>query len=233
MIESIDLLKVKNILSNNLESKDKINNAGNQRVVLYENSEVKLLACVGKTLSNKRLINSGKKVIKLLKGSLQIRSLHVKKEHNGTTTYYLPCSSLSTTKLCVESVFHCEEDMAISIDTSSDSIWIEQYSKLSTSPYNVIICADTMRTIQISLINHVDARLFNFIEILARSSCEDSLNALKQLINHYVDEVAWRAIEGLSSRSPDLLIPLLRKIESTHESKIVRNRAHQLLIQGV
>ncbi|MBD1583595.1 hypothetical protein [Pseudoalteromonas sp. S16_S37] len=191
------------------------------RLVLYKGP-----SCFGATLSN-----SAAHSVCLLQGALRIKRVALKEQfiNEGTSQIFVATGGVTITSLEQGEALQMGYMEAFDYHSSSDACWMALYDKEVMHYKSVKLCAVTLEPIITSLLYQNHARLFNFIEILARSTCEKSFQALLALSKSQIDELAWRAIEGIYLRDPYKAAQLVSEYKSSHCCEVVRNRAACLM----
>jgi len=200
-----------------------------QRLVLYK----------GPVAFSGKLKNIGPLRLRLLRGELQLQTLTFATHtvNNGTSRGHTAATSVEIKNLSAEQPLLLDHWTAIDFSASADAVWLMEFAKSPQYATCVTFDAASARPERVSLLYHSHSRLFNYIEVLARSACEHSQLALLKLAESSLDELAWRAIEGLHHRSPALATRQIHKFATAHPSEVVRNRCAALVrqvgVQGV
>ncbi|NOU52936.1 hypothetical protein HG263_20760 [Pseudoalteromonas sp. JBTF-M23] len=191
------------------------------RLVLYKGP-----SCFGATVSN-----SAAHSVCLLQGSLRIKRVPLQEKlvNEGTSQIFVANAGVTITSLEQGEALQIGYMEAFDYHASSDACWMALYDKEVAHCKSVKLCAVTLEPLITTLLYQNHARLFNFIEILARSTCEKSFQALLALSKSQIDELAWRAIEGLYLRDPYKAAQLVSEYKSSHCCEVVRNRAECLI----
>ena len=202
--------------------------------VLSDSCSRRLVLYKGPVSFSGKLKNIGPLQLRLLRGALQIQTLKFKTHtfNNGTSRGYTALEAIRQQQVCVEQQLNIDHWTAVDFFASADAIWLMQFTKSPDYATCVSFDAHSGRPERVSLLYHSHSRLFNYIEVLARSACERSEQALLKLTESPLDELAWRAIEGLHQRAPMLAIQQLHKFAAAHPSEVVQNRSAALVHQA-
>lgn len=202
--------------------------------VLSDSMSLRLVLFKGPVSFSGKLKNIGPLQLRLLRGELQIQKLGFKTDttNNGTARSYNVTHAIEQQQVTVEQPLTIDHWTAIDFVASEDAVWLIQFTKSPQYTTCVSFDAANGKPERVSLLYHCHSRLFNYIEVLARSTCERSQQALLKLSESPLDELAWRAIEGLNQRAPVLADIQLRKFAITHPSEIVKNRSRTLVSQA-
>ncbi|WP_462151830.1 hypothetical protein [Pseudoalteromonas xiamenensis] len=118
-----------------------------------------------------------------------------------------------------------EGSYAINLLASSDAIWLVNLGKSTEQAYRIRITANDLAIHSIEYRYQRHERLLNFVNLLKLSGCKSSLNALIQLSRSSLFELAWQAIEGINSRSPERALMLLKQYQLFHANALVSHKA--------
>ncbi|CAH9064411.1 hypothetical protein PSECIP111854_03441 [Pseudoalteromonas sp. CIP111854] len=197
------------------------------RLVLKDTASHRLVLYKGPSCFGATLCNSAAHSICLLQGSLRLKkvSLEERLTHNGTSSIIVANGPATITNLVQGDALQVAYLEAFDYHASSDAYWMALYDKEVNHTKSVKLCAVTLEPIITSLLYQNHARLFNFIEILARSTCEKSFQALLALSTSHIDELAWRAIEGIYLRDRYKAAQLVNEYKTAHCCEVIRNRA--------
>ncbi len=201
--------------------------------VLQDSASSRLVLYKGPAVFGGKLKNIGPLRLKLLRGELQLQQLKFAEHiaNHGTAKGYETKSDVGLHSVPSGQTCQIDHWTAIDFNASADAIWLMQFEKSLQYTTCVTFSATTARAERVSLLYHSHSRMFNFIEILARSTCERSMLALLKLTNSPLDELAWRALEGLHHRDPALAQQQMQHFAGEHSSAVVRNRSKILMDQ--
>ncbi|WMN60618.1 hypothetical protein NI389_04215 [Pseudoalteromonas xiamenensis] len=118
-----------------------------------------------------------------------------------------------------------EGSYAINLSASSDAIWLINLGKSTEQAHRIRFDANhlTVKAIEYRYQRH--ERLLNFINLLTLYGGKSSLTALIQLSRSSLFELAWQAIEGIHSRSPERALALLKQYQLFHANAHVSHKA--------
>lgn len=202
--------------------------------VLQDSASSRLVLYKGPAVFGGKLKNIGPLQLKLLRGELQLQQLKFEEHivNHGTAKGYKTKGEIGV--YSVSSGQSCQIDhwTAIDFNASADAIWLMQFEKSIQYATCVTFSAATAQAERVSLLYHSHSRMFNFIEVLARSTCARSLQALLNITHSPLDELAWRALEGLHHRDPLRAQQQMQHFAIQHSSVVVRNRSKILIEQS-
>lgn len=201
--------------------------------VLFDSCSRRLVLYKGPVEFSGKLKNIGPLRLRLLRGELQLQSLPFVSHtiSKGTARGHSASGLLEVLEVSVDAQHQFDHWSALDFSASADAIWLMEFTKAPQFATCVTFDANSLKPERVSLLYHSHSRLFNYIEVLARSACERSLAALLKLAESSLDELAWRALEGLHHRSPALAARQFRQFATTHPSEVVRNRCAALIRQ--
>ncbi|MCF6437527.1 hypothetical protein [Pseudoalteromonas sp. MMG022] len=201
------------------------------RLVLKDSPSHRLVLYKGPSCFGATLCNSAPHSLCVLQGALRIKQVTLEEKliNNGTASIFRACGSATVSDLNPSDSIQVDYLQAFDYQASKDAYWLALYDKDVIHTKSVKLCAVTLEPIITSLLYQNHARLFNFIEVLARSTCEKSFQALLMLSASHIDELAWRAIEGIYLRDRYKASQLVREYQISHCSEVVRNRASAML----
>jgi hypothetical protein len=202
--------------------------------VLFDTSSLRLVLYKGPIEFSGKLKNIGPLRLRLLRGELQLQVLPfiTHTVSKGTARGYSASGAAQALNVSVDEHQQFDHWTALDFSASADAIWLMEFTKAPQFATCVTFDANSASPERVSLLYHSHSRLFNYIEVLARSACDRSLAALLKLAESSLDELAWRAIEGLHHRSPAIAAGQFQQFAATHASEVVRNRCAALIRQN-
>lgn len=204
--------------------------------VLSESTAERTLLYMGRRPFQGTLQTLGPLQARVLVGEVELEQVRCEAVMTSTQIHYRCCSpQVERQSFDAGSAFSLDAWQAADFSCSTDALLMLHFSKSENNRHHLCFDKQSLQLSRVSLRSHQDARLFNFIEVLARSSGERSAKLLQQLTMSAVPEIAWRALEGVSARSPQQAMALLQQYAQHHPSALISQRSAQVLkpTQGV
>lgn len=224
---SATLATIKEYFSNPKNITENAFSLAKNSFVLKDNKSERLVLYKGPTSFSDKLKSIGPVKILLLRGKMSLRILPfiISTNIQGTARRYNTTSKIYNIHLVVNNVENFEYHDAMDMFSCEDAIWLMQFEKSAQHSTCITFNANSLQVDRVSLLYHSHSRLFNYVEVLARSTCNKSFDALKLLTASVLDELAWKAIEGLHHRDAAVAKQLLVEYAETHPSEVVQQRA--------
>jgi len=166
---------------------------------------------------------------RVLAGEVELEAIRCEAVTAETQMHYRCSGNVERQCFGAGSSFSLDAWQAADFSCNTSALLLVQFSKSDDIRHHLCFDRHNLQLSRVSLRSHQDARLFNFIEVLARSSSERSANLLQQLTMSTVPEIAWRALEGVSARSPQQAMALLQQYAQKHPSPLIVQRAAKVL----
>ena|GEM_PF-4375056 len=166
---------------------------------------------------------------RVLSGTVELNAVRCESVQSHAMLHYQSIGAVEQHRYMAGDRFGVDVWQAVDFSCSQDSLLLVQFVK--SAQYRHHLCFDTLslQLTRVSLRSRDDARLFNFIEVLARSSSPRCAALLERLTRSTVPEIAWRALEGISATAPQRAMALLQQYANSHPSSLISQRAQALL----